>query len=149
MRYDGTNQGTGSNDNGEGTDFGSQCLVIVTRVSPPESLCSRVSTIVWFRSPLSFTFSKFCSSVFLVTIIPMLQKCSFYIRSLPDAALLFAKFYFSLLLSHLFPSHYKLAPKSNNSNSYLPHCPNNPDKWTSVLTQCGVDSGFMACQHTQ
>lgn len=136
-----------SNDNGEGTDFGSQCLVMVTTVSSPESLCSRVLAVVWFSSPFSYLFSKFCSSALPVTLIPMLLKCSFYIRPLPDAALL-ARFYFSLLLSHLFPSHYKLTLKVT-TQTHLPQCPNNPDKRTSVLMQCCVDSGFMAGQHTQ
>ena len=77
-----------SDDRGEGTDFGSQGLVIVPGVSSPDSLCTRLSAVIWFDSPLSFLFTKFCPLAFLVTVIPILPKCIFYLRPHPDTVLL-------------------------------------------------------------
>lgn len=83
----------------EGKISGSQCLVMVTEVSSPDSLCRRVSAVVWlcFSSPFSYPFFKVCSSAFPVTLIPVLPECGFYLDPAWRSPLV-STGYFSLIL---------------------------------------------------
>lgn len=75
----------------------------VTGESSPDSLRRRLLAVLWlqFNIPFSYPFYKFCFSAFPVTLIPILPKCSFYLRPLCDTALLLAH---TLFLTSPFPS---------------------------------------------